>query len=60
MQGRSTFLQREGSARIRELEMAIGRRLRAEYEAVTQQPLPPRLAVLIEQLEPPDEVPTRK
>jgi len=52
-------LQREGSARIRELEMAIGR-LRAEYDAVTLQPLPQRLAVLLEQLEPPDEATTRE
>jgi len=53
-------LQREGSAGIRELETAIGRHLRAEYEPVTQQPLPPQLAALLEQLEPPDEMPTRK
>ena len=60
MQGRGTFLQREGSTRIPELELAIGRHLRAEYDAVTQQPLPPQLAMLLEQLEPPDEAPTRK
>ena len=60
VQGRGTFLQREGLARVRELEMAIGRRLRAEYDAVTQQPLPPQLAVLREQLEPSDEPPTRE
>jgi len=59
VQGRNAFLQREGSARIRELEMAIGR-LRAEYDAVTLQPLPQRLAVLLEQLEPPDEATTRE
>jgi len=53
-------LQREGSTRIPELELAIGRHLRAEYDAVTQQPLPPQLAMLLEQLEPPDEAPTRK
>jgi len=60
VQGRTAFLQREGSARIRELEMAIGRCLRAEYDAVTLQPLPQRLAVLLEQLEPPDEATTRE
>ncbi len=40
--------------------MAIGRCLRAEYDALTQQPLPQRLAVLVEELEPPDETTTRE
>ena len=32
--------------------LAIGRRLRAEYEAITE-PIPPRLAELVKQLENP-------
>jgi hypothetical protein len=47
---RSTFLGDERLAWLPEAQMAIGRRLRADYETITRDPLSDRLSTLVERL----------